>query len=232
MGVGAGGDEGGEGGALDGLGGLGDLEIRGLSVEDGGTEGKMVERGKGVVTGVRSRSESASLAEVAASMRSSHRFPIADAGSAESAFRPSILSLRACSLDMPLPCFGRRSFLVMEDLRGLAGLSLLWMGGSVDDRPGGERDIIDGRSSRGLGEWNGGMGSWLMWLWIGGSSTEECMCGRRRTSWSDNGSCARHRCQYFAIGGRHRSDKYAIQFPIPSLSLAGGCGVEQGPRRP
>jgi len=114
-----------------------------------GEEGRGKECG---FTGVRSRSESASLAEVAASMRSSQRFPIADAGSAESAFRPSILSLRACSLDMPLPCFGRRSLLVMEDLRGLAGLSRFWMGGSVDDRPGGERDIMDGRSSRGLGE--------------------------------------------------------------------------------
>ena len=108
---------------------------------------------------MRSRSESASLADVAASIRSSQRFPIADAGSAETAFRPSRLSLRACSFDMPLPCFGRRSLLVMDDLRGLAGLSRFWIGGKVDDRPGGERDMIDGRSSLGLGEWNGGIGS-------------------------------------------------------------------------
>jgi len=35
-----------------------------------------------------------------------------------------------------------------------------------------------------------------------------------------------------AIGGRYLSHRYAIQLPIPSLSLAGGCGVGQGPRRP
>lgn len=49
-------------------------------------------------TGVRSRSESASLAEVAASIRSSQRLPITVAalwGSAEKALRPSILILRA-----------------------------------------------------------------------------------------------------------------------------------------
>ena len=108
---------------------------------------------------MRSRSESASLAEVAASMRSSQRFPIAVAGSTEDALRPSMLSLRACSFEIARPCFGRRSFLVMEDLRGRAGLSRFWIGGKVDDRPGGERDMIDGRSSLGLGEWKGGMGS-------------------------------------------------------------------------
>lgn len=46
-------------------------------------------------TGVRSRSESASLADVAASIRSSHLLFIADAipcGSAEKAFLPSTLS--------------------------------------------------------------------------------------------------------------------------------------------
>lgn len=49
-------------------------------------------------TGVRSRSESASLAEVAASMRSSQRLPMTVAalwGSAEKAFRPSMLILLA-----------------------------------------------------------------------------------------------------------------------------------------
>lgn len=102
--------------------------------------------------GVRSRSESASLADVAASMRSSHRLPITDAGSADTAFRPSMLSRRAWSLDMLRPCFGLRSFLVMEDLRGRAGLSRRCMGGRVEDLPGGERDSMDGRSSLGLGE--------------------------------------------------------------------------------
>lgn len=60
-------------------------------VGEGGVGG--VER-----TGVRSRSESASLAEVAASMRSSHRLPMTVAalcGSAEKAFRPSMLIRRA-----------------------------------------------------------------------------------------------------------------------------------------
>lgn len=92
-------------------------------------------------------------------MRSSHRLPIAEAGSAEKAFRPSILSLRAYSFDIPLSCFGRRLFFVMEDFRGLAGLSRFCIGGSVDDRPGGERDIIEGSSSLGLGEWKCGIGS-------------------------------------------------------------------------
>lgn len=85
-------------------------------------------------------------------MRSSHRLPIAEAGSAENAFRPSILSLRAYSFDIPLSCLGRRLFFVMEDFRGLAGLSRFCIGGSVDDRPGGERDIMEGSSSLGLGE--------------------------------------------------------------------------------
>ena len=130
-----------------------------------------------VLTGVKSRSESASLADVAASIRSSHRLPIAEAGSAEKAFRPSILNLRAYSFDIPLSCFGRRLFLVIDDFRGRVGLSLFCIGGRVDDRPGGERDIMDGRSSLGLGEWKCGIGSWFTWLWIGGSSTEECMRG-------------------------------------------------------
>lgn len=51
------------------------------------------------------------------------------------------------------------------------------MGGSVDERAVGDRASIDGRSSRGLGDWNGGIDSWLMWLRIGGSSTEERMRG-------------------------------------------------------
>lgn len=54
--------------------------------------------GKLFLTGVRSRSESASLAEVAASMRSSQREPVEEAtfgGSAEKALRPSILNFLA-----------------------------------------------------------------------------------------------------------------------------------------
>lgn len=114
------------------------------------------------LTGVKSRSESASLADVAASIKSSHRLPMAEAGSAENAFLPSILNLRAYSFDIPLSCFGRRLVFVIEDFRGLVGLSRFCMGGRVDDLPGGERDIIDGRSSLGLGEWKCGSCSWFM----------------------------------------------------------------------
>lgn len=104
-------------------------------------------------TGVRSRSSSASVADVAASMRSSHRLPSADAalcGSAEKAFLPSMLILLACSLDLVLSCLGFRAFCVIDDFRGRAGLSLRWMGGNVDDRSGGDRAMIEGSSSRGL----------------------------------------------------------------------------------
>lgn len=45
----------------------------------------------------------------------------------------------------------------MDDFRGLAGLSLLCIGGSVEDRPGGERAMMDGSSSRGRGDWKGGI---------------------------------------------------------------------------
>lgn len=121
----------------------------------------------GVHTGVRSRSESTSVADVAASIKSSHLLPLAAAatapgGSAEKAFRPSMLSLLECSFDLVFSCFGFLLFCVIEDLRGLAGLSLfkdsfLCMGGRVDERSGGECANIEGRSSRGLGEWKGGM---------------------------------------------------------------------------
>lgn len=124
----------------------------------------MVQRNGKVLTGVRSRSESASFADVAASMRSTHLLPMADAGpcgSAENAFLPSILNRRAYSLDLVLSCFGFRLFWVMEDFRGLAGLSLLCTGGKVEERSGGDLDKIDGSSSRGLGDWKGGIGSWL-----------------------------------------------------------------------
>lgn len=40
----------------------------------------------------------------------------------------------------------------MDDFRGLTGFSLFRIGGNVEERPGGERCIIDGSSSRGLGE--------------------------------------------------------------------------------
>ena len=76
----------------------------------------------------------------------------------------------------------------MEDLRGLAGLSLLCMGGNVEDRPGGERAIIEGSRSRGRGEWNGGMEFCARWFCIGGSSMVECIFGCL-ASFSDGYSC-------------------------------------------
>ena len=100
-------------------------------------------------TGVRSRSESASLAEVAASRRSSHLLPWA---SAESGLLFSMLNLLAKSLDFVFSCFAFRLFCDMEDFLGLAGLSFLWIGGRVDERPGGERAKIDGSSSLGRGD--------------------------------------------------------------------------------
>ena len=67
-----------------------------------------------------------------------------------------MLNLLAYSLDFVRSCFGLREFCVMEDFRGRLGLGVLCKGGRVEDRPGGECDITEGSSSRGLGEWNGG----------------------------------------------------------------------------
>lgn len=91
-------------------------------------------------TGVRSRSDSASLADVAASTRSSHLFPSAEAagGSAENAFLVSRLSLRPWSFDFVLSCFAFRALCVTLNLRGRAGFSRLCIGGSVEERSGGE----------------------------------------------------------------------------------------------
>ncbi|GAT22481.1 hypothetical protein RIB2604_01505150 [Aspergillus luchuensis] len=44
----------------------------------------------------------------------------------------------------------------MDDLRGRGSLSRCWMGGRVEERPGGECVRMDGRSSRGRGDENGG----------------------------------------------------------------------------
>ena len=121
------------------------------------------------LAGVRSLSESASVADAAASTRSSHLLPInaslAPGGSAEKAFLPSrliLLEKLEKSLEVFFSCFGFLLFSVMEDFRGLAGLfllidSFLCSGGKVEERPGGECAIIDGSSSRGLGEWKGGI---------------------------------------------------------------------------
>lgn len=154
--------------------------------ENGGSEARLIDEGdcgicsigqsipaesvyeREMPTGVRSLSESASVADVAASIRSSHLLPFAAAtaapgGSAEKAFLPSILILRVWSFDFVLSCFGFLAFCVIEDFRGRACLSLLidsflCKGGRVEERTDvGECGSIDGRSSRGLGEWNCGM---------------------------------------------------------------------------
>ena len=85
------------------------------------------------------------MAEVAASIRPCHLLSPSDegpCGSAEYALRSPMLNLLACSFDFVLSCFGFRAFCVTEDLRGLGRAS----GGRVEDRPGGEFGIIDGRS--------------------------------------------------------------------------------------
>lgn len=117
---------------------------------------------KGDITGVKSLSESASVAEAAASTKSCHLLPataasLAPGGSAEKAFLPSMLNLLAKSLDVFFSCFGLLLFCVIEDFRGLLTLSrftdsFLCSGGSVEERPGGERAIMEGSRSRGLGE--------------------------------------------------------------------------------
>lgn len=94
------------------------------------------------------------MAEVAASMRSSQRLFMNEAaalvGSHEEAFRPSTLNRRLfSSRDFVFSCLGRLAFWVMDDFLGLG----LCMGGKVVDRPGGERAIIEGSSSRWRGEW-------------------------------------------------------------------------------
>ena len=73
-------------------------------------------------------------------------------GSAEKAFLPSTLSRLAYSFDFGRSCLGLRPLWVIEVFRGLAGLSFLFIGGRVDDLPGGECAIIEGRSSRGRGD--------------------------------------------------------------------------------
>ena len=153
------------------------------------------------LTGVISRSESASVADVAASIRSSHLLPIAAAaaapgGSAENAFLPSILNLPENSFDLVFSCLGLRLFWVIEDFRGLLPFSFLCIdsflcsGGNVVERPGGECAIIEGSNSLGLGEWNGGIDCLLRWFWMGGSSIEGRI-GGRLTSFSEALSCQR-----------------------------------------
>lgn len=149
------------------------------------------------LTGVKSRSSSTSVADVAASIKSSHLFPCTQAavcGSADSAFRSFRLPRRPNSLDLVRSCFGFRALCVMDDLRGRCTL-LRCNGGKVDERPGGEWPRIDGSSSRGRADWNGGRGSCLKWSRNGGSSMDERMRSRPM-SWSEWPSFYRQTCMY------------------------------------
>ena len=98
----------------------------------------------------------------------------AHGGSAEKALRPSMLMRRACSFDFVRSCLGFRAFCVTEDFRGRGR----WIGGSVDDLPGGERASMDGRSSRGCEDWYGGTGFGLKLFCKGGSSSDLFKPGR------------------------------------------------------
>lgn len=121
-------------------------------------------------------SSSTSVAEVAASIRSSQRLPCAHAavwGSAERALRSPRLGRRPNSFDLGRSCLGFRADCVMDDLRGRESLSLRWIGGKVEERPGGEWLRIEGRSPRGRGEENGGRASCLKWSRSDGSSIDE-----------------------------------------------------------
>lgn len=72
------------------------------------------------------RSSSASVADVAASIKSSHRLPCAHAavcGSAERALRSPRLGRRPNSFDLGRSCFGFRADCEMDDLRGRENLS-------------------------------------------------------------------------------------------------------------
>lgn len=93
---------------------------------------------------------SSSVAEAAASIKSSHLLPnraAATWGSAEKAFR-SWLILLECSLDFVRSCLGLRAFCPTEDFRGRFGFMERGAGGSVEERPGGDRAREEGSSSR------------------------------------------------------------------------------------
>lgn len=68
-----------------------------------------------------------------------------------------MLSRLALSVDLCRSCFAFRLFWVIEDFRSLGGLSFLCKGGNVDERPGGDEVMIGGNSSRGRGDWKGGI---------------------------------------------------------------------------
>ena len=51
-----------------------------------------------------------------------------------------------CSLDVFFSWRGFRALWVMEVFRGRLGLVGRWIGGRVEERPGGERDRMDGSS--------------------------------------------------------------------------------------
>ncbi len=121
--------------------------------EQHGSHRQDIEQNTGfTLTGVKSRSSSASVADVAASIKSSQRFPWTQAavgGSADIALRPSMLNLRENSFDFVRSCFAFRAFWPTDDFRGLCSFPLRCIGGNDEYRPGGECASIEGNSSLG-----------------------------------------------------------------------------------
>lgn len=97
----------------------------------------------------------------------------------------------------------------------------------MEERSGGELVIIDGRSSRGLGEWKGDSGCRLIWLCMGGSSMDECMWVLL-ASFSETLS-------YFRAVSCHAEPEGifsdALQLLIPNLSRVCGCEAVQERQR-
>ena len=88
--------------------------------------------------------------------------------------------------------------------------------------------MIDGRSSRGLGEWKGDSGRRLMWLCMGGSSTEECMRGLL-ASFSETLSYVRAVSCVVELG---KIFVFSLQLRNPSPSPVYGCGAVLGQQQP
>lgn len=134
-----------------------------------------------------------------------------------------MLILRAWSLDLVRSCLGFRAFWPSDDFLGRGR----WMGGRVVDRPGGDCDMMEGKSSLGRGEWKGLSVSCLNWLCKGGKSKEGLVAGRRE-SWPDLWSYG----QLCQKRGMCRHDHENSRRPIPTRSLRHGCAAVPGSWRP
>jgi len=150
------------------------------------------------LTGVLSSSMS-SVAEAAASIRSSQRLPNSPGGSAERAFRSCSPGLRKSELlsfcirrshsaaapaplDFLLPC----PRFVIDCFLGRFGPNGRCRGGSVEDLPGGEVESMEGSISLCLDkscEEYGALVTSALFRCIGGSSIEDL--GRLPPSWSE-----------------------------------------------